>query len=264
MTSILKFIVLTFGISWTVWLAASTSAPKYAPILFLPGTIAPAYVALWLTFRESGRSATVDLLRRVIRWRVSIWFFVFAISYMAVIKLTAALLQRLAIGTWPAFGGPIILMVIGVLISTPVQAGEEIGWRGYILPRLAKVTGYGPASLIVGVIWALWHVPMFYIAGGDMVGQSFPMFALAVTPLAAALGWLYVRTGGSLLLPMLMHAAVNNTTGIVPSAVAAASNRVLSFDASNVAIFTVVLLWFGAAYFLRDIWRIRAIPSTNA
>jgi membrane protease YdiL (CAAX protease family) len=139
--------------------------------------------------------------------------------------------------------------VIAIATSTWAQAGEEIGWRGYALPRLAAHIGLAPASTLLGVIWAAWHLPLFFVLGGDTVGQSFPLYVLQVTALSIAMGWLYWRTSGSLLLVMLMHAAVNNTKDIVPSAAPGVSDP-FSLSGSPVWRLTIGLLWIGAAYFL--------------
>jgi len=212
--------------------------------LFLAiGVAAPAIVALSL-------SRSFSLLRRVIQWRVGVRWYLFAIGYMAAIKLTAALLHRIAVGVWPRFGSdPWYLIVAAIVISTPFQSGEEIGWRGYALPRLAARFGYAGASVILGVIWACWHLPIFFMPGADKYGQSFPVYLLQVTALSVAAAWLYVHTKGSLLLVMLMHAAVNNTKDIVPSAVPGAANP-LALSTSLPAWLTVALLWICAAYFL--------------
>jgi len=98
------------------------------------------------------------------------------------------------------------------VLSTPVQAGEEVGWRGYALPRLAERLGLPWASVALGVIWACWHLRLFFLFdGADTFGQSFPVYLLSVTALSVAMAWLYWRTGASLLATMLLHAAVNNT-----------------------------------------------------
>jgi len=134
-------------------------------------------------------------------------------------------------------------------VSTPFQAGEEIGWRGYALPRLAARFGLARASILLGVIWACWHLPQFFIPEVDTYGQSCFVFVLQVTALSVAMAWLYARTNGSLLLVMLLHAAVNNAKDIVPSALPGASNP-FALSASLVAWLTVTLLWICAAYFL--------------
>jgi hypothetical protein len=179
---------------------------------------------------------------------------------MAAIKLTVAVGHRVVTGAWPAFGQEnIIIMVMATIISTPVQAGEEVGWRGYALPRLTKHVGLRGASLLLGVIWACWHLPFFFMPATDTFGQSFPVYLAQVTAISVAMAWLYWRTNGSLLMTMLLHAAVNNTKDIVPSVLPGATNP-LPFHASLVAWLTVALLWIFAAVFL---FQMRATPTAK-
>jgi uncharacterized protein len=264
---LLAFFALAFGAAWTCWFvagmgigtsASSTGLDAAAGALFLLGTISPALVALTLTDRTEGRGATLVLLRRTVQANVDLRWYAFAVFYMPAIKLTAALIHRLATGAWPRFGTePWYLMAGAILISTWVQAGEEIGWRGYALPRLASRVGLGPASVILGVVWAAWHAPLFVFRASDLLGQSFPLFLAEVTALSVAMSWLYWRTSGSLLLVMVLHAAVNNTKDIVPSVVVGATNS-LALSTSLVAWITVALLWLSAGYFLARMTRLGA------
>ena len=158
----------------------------------------------------------------------------------------------------------VLVMLAATLGSALVggQAGEELGWRGFALPRLATRFGLRTASFLLGVLWAGWHLPLFFILGGDTVGQSFPLYVLQVTALSVAFAWLYARTRGSLLLTMLLHAAVNNTKDIVPSAVPGATQP-WALSTSPVAWLTVALLWGTAAFFLADL-RKAALPPPDA
>lgn len=258
---LLAFFALTYVITWSCWTAALaiSSAPLLAGALFLFGTFAPAIVAIALTDRIAGRSATETLAGRVFRWRVGASWYLFAIAYIPVIKLTAAIVYRVTTGAWPRFGvEPWYLMALVIPFSTMVQAGEEIGWRGYALPGLSKRFGLPAAGVILGVIWASWHLPLFFARQSDTYGQSFPLYLLQVTALSVAAAYLYWRTQGSLLLVMLMHAAVNNIKDIVPSAVPGATNP-FAFSASPIAWTTVGLLWLVAAYLLIQMRGVRSI-----
>jgi len=257
---LLTFFSLTFAVTWTCWFAAGAishgneaAAPALAILteaLFLLGTFAPGLVGLALTQLGEGRAATGALFGRIFHWHVGARWYVFAVGYMPAIKLSAALVHRVVTGAWPRFGQEAWYVMAGaIVISTWVQAGEEIGWRGYALPRLSDRFGLAPASVILGMIWATWHLPLFLVPGADTFGQSFPLYLLQVTALSVAMAWLYWRTDGSLLLVMLLHAAVNNTKDIVPSAVPGARNP-LALSTSLVAWITVALLWIAAAYFL--------------
>jgi uncharacterized protein len=248
-----RFFVVTYLVAWSFWLAASgISAAAPRGLLFLLGTFAPGFVALWLTARTTGRSGVAALLRRLIDWEVPARWYLFAISYIAVIKLTVALVHRAVTGAWPAFGQtPWYLMLAATFGSVLVggQTGEELGWRGYALPRLAARFGLGGASVLLGLLWACWHLPLFFISNADTVGQSFPVDLAQVTALSVATAWLFAHTRGSLLPVMLMHSAVNNTKDIVPSAEPNATNP-WALSHSLVAWLTVTLLSLCAAYFL--------------
>jgi uncharacterized protein len=259
MNASVKFLALTYTMTWTGWGLATAMSGGTAPtpalaglrsVLFYIGVFAPSLVALALTARAEGTTGVRTLLQRILQWRVGWRWYVFAVGYMAAVKLSVALVHRVATGEWPRFGQtPVFIMVIAIVISTWIQAGEEIGWRGYALPRLAERMGFGSAGVLLGVIWAVWHLPLFLIPGTDTTGQSFPVYLLQVTAISVAMTWLYWKTDGSLLLVMILHAAVNNTKDIVPSAVSGATNA-FALSSSLVAWLTVALLWICAAYFL--------------
>jgi membrane protease YdiL (CAAX protease family) len=258
---LLAFFLLTFAVTWACFLGAvlaSRDVPPGTPLgaglnaLILLGTFAPAMVALALTARAQGRAGVRALLGRLFRWQVPARWYVFALGYMAAIKLTAALVHRLVVGEWPRFGElPFYLMIAAAVVSTAIggQTGEEIGWRGYALPRLASRLGLGGASVVLGVIWAVWHLPLFYLPQADTYGQSFVVYLLQVIALSVAITWLYWRTRGSLLLVMLLHAAINNTKGIVPSTPMPPGSP-FTLNASPIAWLGVGLLWVMAAFLL--------------
>ena len=263
--SLLVFFLAAYALMWACFftvVAAKIPAqtPLGALLLYL-GTFAPSLSALWLTAQFEGRAGVLALLGRIGRWDVGWQYYLFAISYIAVIKLTAALIHRVAAGAWPRFGTEAWYVMVGaIMISTPVQSGEEVGWRGYALPRLAARFGWAWASILLGLIWAFWHLPQFFIPEADTYGQSFLIFVLQVTAMSVAMAWLYIRTNGSLLLTMLMHAAVNNTKDIVPSTVPGATNS-FGLSASLVAWITVTLLWICAVCFLAKMPRSTVIRS---
>jgi uncharacterized protein len=252
--AVVTFFVLTYAVMWTCFIVvAAAPIPARSPLgtgLLLLGTFAPSLVALWLTARAEGGTGIRSLVARVLHWRVPAAWYLFAVGYIPAIKLSVALVHRVATGAWPRFGHePWYLIPLAIALSTPFQAGEEIGWRGYALPRLAARFGLARASILLGLIWACWHLPQFFIAEADTYGQSFYVFVLQVTGLSVAMAWLYAHTDGSLLLVMVLHAAVNNSKDIVPSAVPSATNP-FGLSASLVAWLTLTFLWVCAAYFL--------------
>lgn len=166
----------------------------------------------------------------------------FAVSFTMIAKITVAVIYRVVMGTWPRFGtDPWYMIPLAIAFSTPFQAGEEIGWRGYALPHLTERFGLARASIVLGVIWGCWHLPQFFIREADTYQQSFWVFVMGVTALSVILAWLWLRTGGSLLLTMLLHAAWNNSKDIVPSGVTGGAET-FGFHASLVSWITLAVL----------------------
>lgn len=261
------FFGLTFGMTWLAWaLAGAVPEARDAPnpvreLLFLPGTVAPAVVAAWLTARRAGASGLRSLFGGIAKWRVGVQWYVFALLFMAAVKLAAAATHVALTGQWPLFGDtPLIALLAATLVSTWVQAGEEVGWRGYALPRLVPVFGLPGASVVLGGMWALWHLPFFLMPGIETSGQSFVLYAASVTALSVAFAWVYWGTGGSLLLVMLLHAAVNNSKYIVQSG-AVPSAHPFHVDAPLLTWITAGLLWSIAAYLLMRMRTVRRLES---
>ena len=252
--NLILFFVLAYALMWACfWTVALRGIPTNSlagGALIYVGAFAPSLAAIALTSWTEGGVGVRALLARILRFDVGVRWYVFALAYVPAIKLTAAVIHRAAFGAWPRFGTePLILIPFAIAISTPVQAGEEVGWRGYALPRLAERFGLPAASVVLGVLWGFWHLPQFFIREADTYGQSFTLYVIQVTALSVAVAWLYAKTQGSLALVMLLHAAANNSKDIVPSAVQGAGDS-FALGASRIAWLSVTLLWIAAAYFL--------------
>ena len=262
MNALPAFFVVTYVITWGCWFGADRlEAAVPRTLLFYAGVFTPGLVALGFTARETGRHGLMALLLRLIQWEVPARWYAFALGYLAVIKLAVALLHRAVMGSWPAFGQESWALMFAATIGSTLlggQGGEELGWRGYALPRMAVRLGPGGAGILLGGLWAGWHLPLFFIPGASLFGQSIPVYFLQVTALSVAMAWLYGHTRGSLFLMMLLHAAVNNTKDIVPSAEANATNP-WTLSHSPVAWMTLALLWLCAGWFLR---RMPNLPAT--
>jgi hypothetical protein len=111
------------------------------------------------------------------------------------------------------------------------------------------------------LVWASWHLPLFFVRGADTHGQSFVLYAAQVTAISVAMAMLYARSGGGLFLPMLFHAAVNNTKDIVPSATPG-THALLSASASLQAWLAVAVSWACAVLIL--VWMARSEAGRRA
>lgn len=265
--SLFLFFTLAFALMWILFFAvAFVPIPAGSPSgggLILLGAFAPALAAVAVTFRTEGRAGVIALVRRIMQWHVATKYYVFALGFMVAIKLTAALIYRASTSSWPRFDtSHWYLIPVAIAFSTPFQAGEEIGWRGFALPRLAERFGLATTSVLLGFIWGIWHLPQFFIRDGDSYQQSFPIFVLQVTAISVVFAWLYARTNGSLLLTMLLHASINNSKDIVPSGVIGGT-ATFGFRASRISWIALALLWACAAYFSSGMRNKRWGNTTN-
>jgi membrane protease YdiL (CAAX protease family) len=257
--SLLLFFVLAYALMWLCFFAVVRARlPQSNPLAYaalLLGTFAPSLAAILITALSTGKDGLRELLRPVLRWEVAGKYYVFALTYIVAIKICAALMYRFSTGSWPRFGNfPLYVIPFAIAFSAPFQFGEEVGWRGFALPRMAERWGLPLGSLILGVIWGVWHLPQFFVRGADTYGQSFWFFVAEVSAMSTAFAWLWMRTSGSLLLTMFLHSAINNSKDIVPSVLPAPGNPFV-FRASPTGWLTLILLWCCAGFFLLDMSR---------
>ena len=213
----LKFVLVAFSFTWVFWWLAvlderSLISPLPVPALFL-GAFGPMVAAVVLTAREGGRAGLRSLLGRVVRWRVAPFWYGVALLGPIVLQLVAMALHVLLGGQPPdllaMIGGVPTVLVLSVYMLIQVGIGEEIGWRGYALPRLQS--GYSAllSSLILGVIWTLWHLPVFFNPATGYSITPFWVFLVFLLPVSILITWVFNSTGGSVLMVMILHAVLN-------------------------------------------------------
>lgn len=172
---------------------------------------------------ESPNPAVRSLARGLLRWRVAPRHYAFALLALPAVYLVGAALAA-ALGhsfpAPPAAGHPWQVwapaLASSFLLTALFSGGlcEELGWRGFLLPELQKRFSPLTASLILAPIWVFWHLPIYL--NGIRPAESLPRFLLQGFVLSILFTWLYNRTGGSLLLVVLLHATVNNQMVLVP------------------------------------------------
>jgi membrane protease YdiL (CAAX protease family) len=217
--SVTGFVVLTFAITWVVWipraLAANGSGPDWVVTFGSVWSHGPAIAAVVASLLWGGRPALRDLGARLIRWRVGAqWYLLVLAGPAAVWLLTAAL--HTALGGEASDAAPLAVEA-GLVGAVPLLLalcltdglGEETGWRGYALPRLLERTRPVTASLLLGMIWALWHLPLYWTPGVPLY-QSPILLLFVDLPITSLLyTWVFRHTGGSALLAVLLHGAGN-------------------------------------------------------
>jgi len=220
--SLVLGIMLMFALTWPIDLANSGLLPFKPPFilyLFLGWGFGVASVIM--TGLTLGKDSVISLLKRYLQWRVG-WRWYLAPLLLAPgliiggVYINAALTRAQpdfsTVMAHQIFGKAayLPLFIVPFLLTDLIANGEEIGWRGYVLPRLQARYNALTSTLILGVIWGLWHLPK-YLSHWNTV--SFIWFLVHTTAGAVIYTWIYNGTKGSLLLTALFHAA-SNTTGV--------------------------------------------------
>jgi len=226
-----SYFLLAYLISWGLSLLATRGLLPF-PVPPLVGAVAgflyhfgPSLAGVILAAVEAGRRGVRSLLRPLGRLRVGIAWYLFVVSYPILLRLAAAGIGAALGGPAPTFftsnalgmpaGHPLVIAPL-VFLGTLIFAGlaEEIGWRGYALPRLQSRYSALAASLILAAVWAPWHYnPLnFPLMRGVLVGHM-----LSVLGMTILLTWVYNGTGGSLGLTVLFHGFSNFADWAVPT-----------------------------------------------
>jgi uncharacterized protein len=215
------FFALSYASAWAWWLPLvilqyDRTPPALGLVLAILGSAMPSTMAIVLVARLHGGAEVRRLLRRLVMGRVGIFW------YAAIIALTALMVVAVWVST--LFGAPapvVVATVAGTLsiflfsIFPGSAVGEELGWRGFALPRLQGRHSALAASLIVGTIWGTYHFPLFLLGAPNRPLALFLPFAISCVILSIFYTWMYNGTRGSLLIVVLLHAATNLPLSIV-------------------------------------------------
>lgn len=226
------FFVFVYLVTWILWLPMiifgipAIVEPLYLPnILVLPGiALGASGAALVITAIVYGASGVKGLLKRFLLWRVGWRWFVFAVVGLPLIKVCVG---ALFMSGWEPFKAlaPSALVLYPAAYFSHFYFGplfEEAAWRGFALPRLQKKFSPLTGTLILGVLWGLWHLPVYLPSNIQKSGlgggiATFLVFMLVTLGLTVIFTWLFNNTRGSLLLAVLLHASVDGTATYIHS-----------------------------------------------
>jgi membrane protease YdiL (CAAX protease family) len=212
---LITFFVLTYAISWILEsplvFLRDTVSDTQGQVLYILSANVPSVLGIVLTAMVFGRGALRKLLARLLIWRVDPRWYLVVVLGPAALAGGVVALNTLLGGPALSLGMPLLGVAIFLAFSIfPGSAlGEEIGWRGYALPRLQAGRSALSASLIIGVIWALWHLPLWLTGAPGRTPSLYAAFVVSTIALSVLLTWVYNSTGGSLLMVVLIHATVN-------------------------------------------------------
>ena len=251
------FVALTFLLSWFPWYAG------IAPEVFTPG---PSVAALVIVLLAEGRTGLKSWIRPFGRWRASWWLWVLALTGPALMYGAGILVHGGLIGYTPPFLMireewmllPLYLLLV-VLAPWNGPVGEEFGWRGYGLPRLQSRFGAVGASVLIGVVWGVWHLPTLFAETGVLgrlaadfgIIPFLGVYTAGTTANSLFMTWIYNRSGGSALIGgIVWHAAVNFWAPVLLSETSLTAARQGDLPTIRGSLYLTVILVQAAAAFV--------------
>ncbi|AIO19368.1 CAAX amino terminal protease self- immunity [Candidatus Izimaplasma bacterium HR1] len=232
---IVLFFAITFGWAWLFWLPYTLptfgveNLPEWLTTFKMPiqvlGASAPLASALILIGSAEGWQGIKKFFKKVLDFRIKPIYIVIALLLSSVSNIIAHYypnimgLEELPNSYFPFEAGlPIFLTVfIYIFVMFLIGGGqEEFGWRGYILEPLQEKLGVIKASLLIGIIWGLWHYPLWLMPGESHIYYSFISFVIFATTFSLIIGIMYNVSGKKFVIAWIMHAASNFFLSLFP------------------------------------------------
>lgn len=223
---LVSFFILAVGLTWIFMITDALGSHGIVPFrLPLPLMVVMGYMptlaAVIVVGKTQGREGLRALFRKLTIVRVGVGWYLFAIFGLAFMYIGAILLYNQFSGltpisvlskNTPPFSSPLELVsqIAILFLIIGIVNGEELGWRGFALPRLQAKYDALTSSLVLGVIWSVFHLPLFFtLTGSSQSDWSFTNFLISTIAMTTLYTWMYNNTRGSVLLAYLFHAAAN-------------------------------------------------------
>jgi len=248
----LLLLAMIFGFAPALAVAVGWLPPAWIQL----GALSSSLAAIVLVMIEGRKGGLRELLSRALIWRVGIQWWAIAFFFMVIPSVVSLYLYHLLGGPAVDWSGlqPLHKVVpMFIFLTLAAGIGEEFGWRGFLLPRLQSHHNALVSGLIVGVVWATWHIPMFFIKGTSQYEQGlqggllpailgYSTFVIANSVLFT---WLFNNTRGSVLLAAVFHGASNTWGGYI-DVYRGHFNGIIVFMVVSVLVTTLISAMAGA------------------
>lgn len=247
------FLLIAFTWSWSCWLLPHfiKSQPALKDgVLTTLGGFGPGVAAVAVIGWTGGRRSLRRWLGRCLHWRIGTLPFAWAFFLPLAVFASAALVHAALGGTLGL--SPVVThlplaaanLVLILLFGGPL--GEEFGWRGYAWPLLRTRHGWRTSSLVLGGLWGLWHLPLFFIDGALQSRLPVLPFLASTIALSAVFGWLSERSEGSVLPALMLHTAVNWWAWVIPGLLVEGNRRQMGLALAMLTLVAAGLLTWPA------------------
>ena len=265
------FFALTFGLTWGLGACFALFPAQLTAVfgkvsvtnpLFMLAVYAPSISAIVVTGFIDGAAGIRRLLGGFLRWRIGIQWYLAILVGIPMLSVVAILVNAAIAQTPPGIDhwyqlfllGPtghwiadaagagglwsVVLVILGSFLADPGPFGEELGWRGFALPRLLNGRSALSAGVILGIIWGVWHLPAFLIGGTPQNSMSFPLFMIGAVGISVLMTWAFKGTRGSVLAAVLIHWTFNTCSDLTKMPLALISVGLIVIAAALVVAIT--------------------------
>ncbi|QAA32401.1 CPBP family intramembrane glutamic endopeptidase [Clostridium manihotivorum] len=222
------YVFVTYLFSWIIWgiiyasdrnIISYDIYKNYVGVFFAIGAFMPTIMAIIFTGFFYGTDGVKNLLKKGIIWRINPLYYIFILFYVVSSFFVPLWFCNITGSSYNFdismnFNSVLLNFFLVLLLGGPL--GEEFGWRGFALTKLQNKLNPIYSSIILGVIWSCWHLPLFFIQGTPQYGIPFSLFIISVMCLSLVFTWIYNRTHGSVLMTILLHTLYNITPLINP------------------------------------------------
>ncbi len=235
------FIISVFILTWIIWSLAMLIKDTNTSLIITIGTFVPSCVGLG-TFYITSKPKFRSLLKSSANFKMKLTDYLYIFLTIPVVLLISYLMmvilnQEVPNISYKFIEFPIVFIVI---LITMGPLGEEYGWRGLLLPNFLRKHSVMESSLIIGFIWSLWHLPLFFIEGAlqssfvELYGFiiAFLGYIFYTVIISLLITVIYKKTNGNLLSSILIHTVANMSIGVMP----------LVFNQIGAIIYLTVLL----------------------
>ncbi len=248
----LLVLAMIFGFAPVLAVAAGWLPPAAAQL----GALSSSLAGIVLVVVEGRQGGLRELLSRFLIWRVGFQWWAFALFFMVIPSVAALYLFNLLGGPpvdWSEVPPLVNVIPMFIMLAIAAGMGEEFGWRGFLLPRLQTRHNALVSGLIVGVVWAIWHIPLFFIKGTSQYAQQMEAgllpailtYSVFVIVTSLQFTWLFNNTRGSVLLAVVLHGASNAWGGYI-DVYRGHFGGILTFGGLTVLVSIIIVLLAGA------------------
>jgi membrane protease YdiL (CAAX protease family) len=244
------FLAGTFGWAWLLWgywvVAMPPGGLQVSPAFILCaiiGGLAPSLAALAVTYAMGRGAAVARLLKPLGQWKIGWGPAAIVLLIVPAATVVSVALQALFVG--PLKWADPAILVIALIWPIMAALGEELGWRGFLMPSLPARWPLLFTAVAVGIVWGVWHLPADYVALKGYGDWFFAAFLLngpiILTAHAVIMAWIWKRTGGSTLAALVYHVTITASAMVAPSAGADGLQGVLA-AACGTGVMSVIAL----------------------